>query len=481
MLAGFFVFWLAMVLDTLEKMISKPNKEADSNGIPDEENKSEESIQQEDTKCPSTCCTCCDDLNCCRTIKRFANKLSEYFLRYFSGVWDLMNSIAVVKCKDDRKDWRKKKNDSLPNYFVACGIVYADMYEYLTHEDVKDVKNTVLKKIISGLCIFLTFTGIGILVSTKGRIFGYIVIKKYTIFFLACLGVWSDEVIECYDLETLKKEHYKVKLNAIAEAERKLLEEIEDMRKKIKEAVTNNSLDSLHQKLEDRDSQLTKLKKSQQEIVQKLEMLKEEEEALDADEPKSTLSWFDTINPKKCAMKWGKKDPERSNDDHEEMPDLIALTISPRAILLQVLPLCSFLSIFAIICSSTPIWFGDKWKAKQYFPPFFIKDVKTLMEEKEELEEEWVRWIKSWKVYITLSRSFCIVHNFFVYSMTIGILYSDPYIWMILSFYFLIPQIGASALEVFVITGHKFNIKDKDFPRWVGLSSDVGDAEIELS
>ena len=74
-----------------------------------------------------------------------------------------------------------------------------------------------------------------------------------------------------------------------------LQEEIEELRRKLDAAtkesrMSRNSLDSLQQDLEDRDSQLAKLKESQQLLVQKQETLKEEKEALEQESHASLKS-----------------------------------------------------------------------------------------------------------------------------------------------------------------------------------------------
>ena len=68
----------------------------------------------------------------------------------------------------------------------------------------------------------------------------------------------------------------------------------------------------------------------------------------------------------------------------------------------------------------------------------------------------------SWGVFTSYSRYFTAVQSHFMYAMYVGILFSDPYIWLILSFIIFTPLIAASALEVFVYTGRFFEITDDD-------------------
>ena len=95
----------------------------------------------------------------------------------------------------------------------------------------------------------------------------YTVIKKYLNFVLVCLGTWTDDAVECYDLDAL------------------------------------------------------------------------------------------------CA--------DEDSKNKTSMGDLISLIIAPRAILLQIFPYLSFVSVYAMTSSSCPPFIISE-KAKKYFPPIFI-------------------------------------------------------------------------------------------------------------
>ena len=287
----------------------------------------------------------------------------------------IMMSPFAVRSRSEREEWKQHQKNNLPNYFVSCCLIYNEIYGYLVgHLDRIDLTRnleTALKSLLSGICIFLTVTGISHLLTQRGRLIWKIVFKKYFTFILACIGVWNDDVMDCYELEQL-----------------------------------------------------------------------------------SDLS-----------LKEGKK--------NIDLLDLISLTIGPRAILLQIIPFGAFLSIFAITCSSTPIVLLSE-RAKEYFPSLFMSDAMDRARENElesgrhTLPAEdrgtlWVVKLKSWGVYTSHSRFFSIIQALFQFSMTVGILYTDPYTWLILSFIVFVPMITASALEVFVLTGHFFGVTDDDF------------------
>jgi EF-hand domain pair len=297
---------------------------------------------------------------------------------------NILMSPSLVGSRAEREEWNRRQTERLPNYYMSCVIIYDEIYNEIcgAYEERMGSPNEFpfVKKIISGFSIFLAFTGTFHLLTPKGRLLWSIVLKKYFIFVHTCFGVWTDDAVDFYELESLSK----------------------------------------------------------------------------------------------LISKGGNNDMDK---DHVEMLALISLTIEPRAAIFLILPYGSFLSVFTFICSSTPIWLSSE-KAAGYFSPLFIDDANEIAREKEmesgqhtlRAEERgvmWVVWIKSWGAYISYSRLFKTVQNLFTYAMTIGILFSDPYAWFIMSFIVYIPQISAYASEVFVLTGHFFDITDDDFVQFL--------------
>ena len=303
---------------------------------------------------------------------------------------NILMSPILVGSRAERKEWKRRQNERLPNYYMSCVMIYDEIYNEIcrAYEERMGSPNEFpfVKKIISGFSIFLAFTGTFHLLTPKGRLLWSIVLKKYFIFVQTCFGVWTDDAVDFYELESLSKLISK---------------------------GGNNNMDK----------------------------------------------------------------------DYVEMLDMVSLTIEPRAAIFLIIPYVSFLSVFTFNCSSTPILLSEK--AAGYFPPLFIVDANEIGREKEmesgqhtlRAEERGVMWvvrIKSWAAYISYSRFLKTVQNLFTYAMTIGILFSDPYAWFIMSFIIYIPQISAYASEVFVFTGHFFDVSDDDFVQFLGWNPQAG-------
>jgi len=115
----------------------------------------------------------------------------------------IMMSPFAVGSKAEREEWKKHQSECLPNYYVASCLIYNEMYDYIY--GLCPAESALIKAAISGTSIFLTVTGISHVVTPRGRLVWFTVIKKYLTFILACTGVWTEDVMNCYELEKILK------------------------------------------------------------------------------------------------------------------------------------------------------------------------------------------------------------------------------------------------------------------------------------
>ena len=160
------------------------------------------------------------------------------------------------------------------------------------------------------------------------------------------------------------------------------------------------------------------------------------------------------------------------DDDGFEMDDAIEVIVGTRAIIIQIVPLFTYLSIFAVGTSHTPLFiFSDK--ARRFFPPMLIRDsmlraTKVEMKEAnhhlsaEERGVSWVNLIRAVTIYVNDSRLPQAVLNYFWFIVTVGVIYDDPFKWILLSMIISFPFLIAGLVEVYVFVGKHLGIVDED-------------------
>jgi len=99
----------------------------------------------------------------------------------------IMMSPFAVGSKAEREEWKKHQSECLPNYYVASCLIYNEMYDYIY--GLLPAESALIKAAISGTSIFLTVTGISHVVTPRGRLVWFIVIKKYLTFYYSLY--WS--------------------------------------------------------------------------------------------------------------------------------------------------------------------------------------------------------------------------------------------------------------------------------------------------
>ena len=320
---------------------------------------------------------------------------------------------------DEFAAWVKRNDDSMPTYFVLCHIVYLTMMQAFM--SIVGTGNSAwimlidlpfIKKIPEVLAFIVAYLlpG-GHIFSSCGRAMWWIVAKKIYIYILVCLGVWTDDCVVGYDLENESKLRIKEDIDA--------------------------SADSMEDHSEHDDATLLTRMNSKHDF------------AVNEDYKKMKDSWED------------------------EMGESVRMLIAPRAVLLQIFPFLTFLSIYADISSDAPLFILSE-RATRYFPALFIKDsllrarITEMNEANHKLSArargvEWTIQARAVNIFCTESRFFKIIRNLCQFFMVIAILYSnDPAPILLMSLILLFPLIFVTLLDVYVFTGKAIGITDDD-------------------
>ena len=101
-------------------------------------------------------------------------------------------------------------------------------------------------------------------------------------------------------------------------------------------------------------------------------------------------------------------DGSAMDDDGFEMEDAIEALVGTRAIIIQIIPRFSYLSIFAVGTSHTPLFLISE-KARRFFPPLLIRDSMSRAEKVEmkeanhrlTAEERGISWVNLFRACLS--------------------------------------------------------------------------------
>jgi hypothetical protein len=220
-------------------------------------------------------------------------------------------------------------------------------------------------------------------------------VEKYFIFLQVCLGIWTERAIECYDIKDLY----------VIDDE---LDRYSDIAEQAKNALNEESA-----KMTRKERRKFKNKKSPYNLT---------------DSEKASFETTEVDGPSVEKV---------DHDTHEktEVAEGIASLIGPRAILLQIIPPLSFLSIYTLLTANVPPYVPNH--AVKYFWPYFEFDAYKKAEETEMAEgghiisakQRGVRWTivaESIKRFWNKSRFIDWLMNAFQFAMCVGVLFTDP-------------------------------------------------------
>ena len=371
----------------------------------------------------------------------------------------------------------KKRTVTQHNHILRWKVMTDDetLKTTLRMEDIEQRKWSIL--VISRTLSFFVFIftylfPIGHAFTAVGRAIWGVIFRKYFVFLCVCCGFWTDDAVICYGL----KEVHMLEIDEYINLE------------KYQTAHTDEHVDL------DRDPEATIAQVSlTDEIVATTEAVAE------VGQTKRKFSILSTAMHKDDddGIDW----MSFSNSNGEEVVDLemhgaVEVLSGTRAVIIQIIPYLTLFSIFAIMVSHSPIYCSER--AKQFFPPFIVKDSfhRALIQEKEETNHAlsahkrgvmWVVWVKSLIILLKDSRLVQACIGYLKYFLTLGLLFAhDPYPWITWSLVIFFPMSLVCMLELYVYTGRYCGVVDEDLTYIFALFSieyecrDTSDFEEEI-
>ena len=147
-----------------------------------------------------------ESLNIIQTIQLFQEERRKKKEDSWGQYWSFFRQYETAARQANEefaKKWSRVANESddtkLPPYYRLCYMVQAELVLLI---------RTVysLRPVTVPLSYFLAFTGLGHGLTSVGRKYWLIVLRKYWLFFCACVGFWTDETYEAYGVADLVKE-----------------------------------------------------------------------------------------------------------------------------------------------------------------------------------------------------------------------------------------------------------------------------------
>ncbi len=249
-----------------------------------------------------------------------------------------LTSALQLRTSVENKAWISFQKKSMPRYDTLCRLEYQEMMEWFS----SDADFAPLSKALSIVFVLL---GIGHITTKTGRIVWSCIFKKIFDFVLLCLGIWSDEMMEVYAVD----EHTK---------------------------TMSIAFDKPFQRNTRRHSRRKSSK------IYPCEGVKTTRNSSSSPQNKESLS------SRKSHILSGRVGKDMEANIHTDYALTLHAIVATRAILLQVVPFFSFLSIFASCMSKTPTWITSS-KLRKKLPSLFVASpfVHARAEEKAHIDE----------------------------------------------------------------------------------------------
>jgi hypothetical protein len=330
--------------------------------------------------------------------------------------------------------WRKEQlqnNYTLPSYYELSHVVQEELHDI----------------VIQPFCSVFAFLGIGHFFTPTGRYYWTIVFHNYKIFLLVCLGIWTDEAVEAYNL---------------------------------KETSARLSVDDrafLTQKEQKKEGASTKLKKNGSLLSQ----------------PSRKFSaQFLGFNITQVAGNNTRVNNEHKQQNFREvLPAIISILICSRVILFQIVPSLVLFATISMTLASFPLFIFNEFLAESLPPLIVWGNVNREMSIERELksfiplnsetnqalsEDETIRVLMedySWRLSLrgiilfwNESRLLQFFHSSLALFFSFLLLVYSPelLIYLVVILALLVPFILSRSLVLLLYLGNSLDLKDTDFP-----------------
>jgi len=285
----------------------------------------------------------------------------------FDNYWCCSNQSYIFaafqkRTSEENDNWNGERMKRMPSYYTLCCYVHKELHEsfFVWYESDDNQEEDLMMKGLSFVALLMTICGFGHFFTAVGRELWYYVIWKYYRFILVCLGYWTDEIVDAYEIHKHVSEMSTVWEKPF---ERKSTEAYVEHQRKLR--GTQDKQDKPRKTYKDYFFSLPEwmtpdggwLENNRHEETK--EMIKAQQEVL-----KRKL--------------------------RADYAAAIHAAVATRAVLLQVVPFLSYLSIYATIMSATPISVHSERLASN-LPELIISEpfVQARAQEQESIDEQY--------------------------------------------------------------------------------------------
>jgi hypothetical protein len=379
-------------------------------------------------------------------MKQLLSLDSEQFLQQMS-VYDQAHLTKKRKLDNLWQREQHQNNHSLPTYYELSHVVQEELHEF----------------VIQPFCSFLAFVGIGHFLTPTGRYYWNVVFHNYKVFLLVCLGIWTDEAVEAYDLEG--------KCIRLSVDDRSFLPRTEPLGEKRKEKP-HSSVPSANPRGRKFSAQFLGF-------------------TINKDvEGNNGRDLQDSQNKDK-----EKRPPsgQQKQNMREVLPAIISILICSRVILFQIIPSLVLFATISMTLASFPLFIFSEFLAET-LPPLIVwgkinremsierelksfipldSETKQVLSERETMrmlteEYSWRLSLRGIILFWNGSRLLQFVHSSLAlfFSFLLLIYSPDLLIYLVVILALLVPFILSQSLVLLLYLGNSLDLKDNDFPKW---------------
>jgi hypothetical protein len=297
-------------------------------------------------------------------------------------------------------------------------------------------------KLLEPFPTIFALIALGHFVTPIGRYYWKIVFHNYRIFFMACLGIWTKEVAEAYDIEKLSKN--------LSEIPKQYASQYYSLR------YTANPLkkDKSSKNVNDNNKNDDKKEGNRDQSVENLQL---------------------------------EKNNRQERTMRDSLPSLISIMIGSRVLLFQVVPSFVFFATFFIAIAPTPLFIYDEFLLA-YLPGLILTgedsriraidrelalmglDDPNPMKYRENIEfmkenYSWRLAIRKIIIFWHESRLLHLMYSLIIFILSILMIVYKPefLIYLLVLLLLLLPFILVSSLSLLLYIGRTIDLKDHDF------------------
>jgi hypothetical protein len=372
----------------------------------------------------------------------------------------LSNQAEITKQKTLEFLWEQEQRQnrhSLPSYYELSHAVQEELHEF----------------VIYPFTSILAFVGIGHFLTFTGRYYWNVVFHNYKTFLFVCLGIWTDEAVEAYGLE-----ERSARLSVDDRAFLKQKQDNHYIRQKEKEPSMK-----VHDDNKNGSSKLPRGRKFSAQVLG------------------FTITQADVNNnggeqqkpQQNTGYKTKQLDKHQKQNMREVLPAIISVLICSRVILFQIVPSLVLFATISMTLASFPLFIFSEFLAETLPPLIVWGEVNREMSIERELksfvplhstnqvlsERETIRVLTeeySWRLSLrgtilfwNESRLLQFVHSSLAlfFSFLLLIYTKELLIYLLVILALLVPFVLSRSLVLLLYLGNSFDLKDKDFPRWL--------------